>query len=131
MEAWLLQKQQIANDENYRDPTNLQSKMQKHAAFESELAANRGRVGAVTSEGEALIGGGHFAGLEIQARLDDLEAEWRSLQEASLVKRERLNDAYQVMSGINLSNCEMGNIWFVKKTLGVNFNLSLIRIFIL
>lgn len=97
MEAWLLQKQQIANDENYRDPTNLQSKMQKHAAFESELAANRGRVGAVTSEGEALIGGGHFAGSEIQARLDDLEAEWRSLQEASLVKRERLNDAYQVM----------------------------------
>lgn len=71
--------------------------MQKHAAFESELAANRGRVGAVTSEGEALIGGGHFAGSEIQARLDDLEAEWRSLQEASLVKRERLNDAYQVM----------------------------------
>ncbi|XP_054271663.1 spectrin alpha chain, non-erythrocytic 1 isoform X2 [Macrosteles quadrilineatus] len=97
VEAWLLQKQQIANDENYRDPTNLQSKMQKHAAFESELAANRGRVGAVTSEGEALIGAGHFAGLEIQARLDDLEAEWRALQEASLLKRERLNDAYQAL----------------------------------
>lgn len=112
MEAWLLQKQQIANDENYRDPTNLQSKMQKHAAFESELAANRGRVGAVTSEGEALIGGGHFAGQEIQARLDDLEAEWRSLQEASLVKRERLNDAYQVPSYLNQSQVDIDSFNF-------------------
>lgn len=91
-----MQKQQIACDENYRDPTNLQSKIQKHAAFESELAANRGRVNNVTTEGESLIAAGHFAGMEIQARLDELEAEWRQLQEASALKRERLNDAYQV-----------------------------------
>lgn len=92
----MLQKQQVANDENYRDPSNLQSKMQKHAAFESEIAANRGRVGAVTSEGEGLMRAGHFASKEIQERLDELEAEWRNLQEASLLKRERLSDAYQV-----------------------------------
>nr|XP_018898887.1 PREDICTED: spectrin beta chain, non-erythrocytic 1 isoform X2 [Bemisia tabaci] len=97
VEGWLLQKQQIACDENYRDPTNLQSKIQKHAAFESELAANRGRVNNVTTEGESLIAAGHFAGMEIQARLDELEAEWRQLQEASALKRERLNDAYQAL----------------------------------
>lgn len=51
VESWLREKQQVANDENYRDSTNLQSKIQKHAAFESELAANKGRVSAVTSEG--------------------------------------------------------------------------------
>ena len=55
VEGWLLQKQQVASDENYRDPTNLQSKMQKHAAFESEIAANKGRINSITSEGEALI----------------------------------------------------------------------------
>lgn len=97
VEGWLLQKQQVASDENYRDPTNLQSKMQKHAAFESEIAANKGRINSITNEGESLISAGHFAGAEIQARLDELEAEWRALQEASLLKRERLNDAYQVM----------------------------------
>ncbi|XP_075227745.1 spectrin beta chain, non-erythrocytic 5 kst isoform X2 [Lycorma delicatula] len=97
VEGWLIQKQQVAGDENYRDPTNLQSKIQKHAAFESELAANRGRVGSVTSEGESLISARHFAGMEIQARLDELEAEWRSLQDASTLKRERLNDAYQAL----------------------------------
>lgn len=96
MGGWILQKQQISADESYRDPTNLQSKIQKHAAFESELAANKSRVGAVTAEGEALINGGHFAAAEIQTRLNELEAEWRQLQESSALKRERLNDAYQV-----------------------------------
>jgi spectrin beta len=51
VEGWLHEKQQVAGDENYRDSTNLQSKIQKHLAFESELSANKGRVSAVTSEG--------------------------------------------------------------------------------
>lgn len=96
VEAWLHQKQQVASDESYCDPSNLQSKIQKHLAFALELTANRGRVGAVTSEGEALIGAGHFASMEIQARLDELEAAWRELQDSSQLKRERLSDAYQV-----------------------------------
>jgi len=96
VEAWLRQKQQVASDENYHDPSNLQSKIQKHVAFELELSANHERVGAVTVEGEALIGAGHFASMEIQAQLDELEAVWRELQESSHLKRDRLNDAYQV-----------------------------------
>ena len=96
MEAWLHQKQQVASDENYRDPSNLQSKIQKHVAFELELSANRGRVRAVTVEGEGLIGAGHFASMEIQAWLDELETVWQKLQDSSHLKRENLNDAYQV-----------------------------------
>lgn len=96
MEAWLHQKQQVASDESYRDSSNLQSKIQKHAAFELELSANRGRVCAVTAEGEALIAAGHFASMEIQAQLDELEAAWHRLQDSSQLKRDRLNDAYQV-----------------------------------
>ena len=96
MEAWLHQKQQVASDENYHDPSNLQSKIQKHVAFELELSANHRRVGALTVEGEALIGAGHFASMEIQARLDELETAWRELQESSHLKCGRLNDAYQV-----------------------------------
>ena len=37
----------VASDESYRDPTNLQGKLQKHQAFEAELTANSGRVNAV------------------------------------------------------------------------------------
>ena len=38
----------VASDESYRDPTNLQSKLQKHAAFQAELSSNKGRVDSVT-----------------------------------------------------------------------------------
>ncbi|XP_014671019.1 PREDICTED: spectrin alpha chain, non-erythrocytic 1-like [Priapulus caudatus] len=38
---WIQEKMQIACDESYRDPTNLQSKIQKHQAFEAELLSNR------------------------------------------------------------------------------------------
>lgn len=37
VERWLNQKMQVVCDENYRDPSNLQSKIQKHAAFDLEL----------------------------------------------------------------------------------------------
>ena len=97
VEGWLHEKQQVASDENYRDSSNLQSKIQKHLAFESELAANKGRVSAVTSEGEALVTEKHFASKEIQERLDELEAEWELLQETSKLKKNRLNDAYQAL----------------------------------
>lgn len=95
--GWLHQKQQVASDENYRDSSNLQSKIQKHAAFESELMANKGRVAAVVNEGEALIEESHYASKDIQERLDELETEWRLLQEASELKKNRLNDAYQAL----------------------------------
>ncbi|XP_031782461.2 spectrin beta chain, non-erythrocytic 1 isoform X3 [Nasonia vitripennis] len=97
VEGWLHEKQQVASDENYRDSTNLQSKIQKHVAFESELAANKGRVSAVTTEGEALVKEDHFASKEIQERLDELEAEWELLQETSKLKKNRLDDAYQAL----------------------------------
>ena len=45
--GWINEKLQLALDESYRDPTNLQAKLQKHQAFEAELAANRNRVDAV------------------------------------------------------------------------------------
>ena len=42
--AWIVEKQQIATDESYRDPTNLQGKLQRHQAFEAEVSANRGGI---------------------------------------------------------------------------------------
>lgn len=49
------------------------------------------------NEGETLIREGHFANEDIQRRLDEIEMEWRQLQETSATKRERLNEAYQVI----------------------------------
>ncbi len=87
----------MASDEAYRDPTNLQSKLQKQAAFEGELQANRGRVSQVTREGEQLMAAGHFASMEIQSQLDTLDSHWRQLLDASQLRRDRLQDAYQAL----------------------------------
>ncbi|XP_028171582.1 spectrin beta chain [Ostrinia furnacalis] len=53
---WIALKMQQAAEQNYRDLSNLQSKIQKQAAFESELAANKGRIDDVANHGEELIG---------------------------------------------------------------------------
>ena len=50
-EGWISEKLTVATDESYRDPTNLQIKLQKHQAFEAELSANKGRVDSVTQVG--------------------------------------------------------------------------------
>lgn len=53
MENWLQEKLQIALDESYKDPTNIQSKHQKHQAFEAELAANADRLQSLVATGQS------------------------------------------------------------------------------
>ena len=43
-ETWINEKRQIANDESFRDPTNLENKLQKHQEFEAEVNANEQRI---------------------------------------------------------------------------------------
>ena len=47
VENWMAEKLQLATEESYRDPANIQSKHQKHQAFEAELAANADRIQVV------------------------------------------------------------------------------------
>lgn len=97
VERWLSQKLQVAVDENYREPSNLQSKIQKHGVFDTELVANTSRVAAVIGEGEALIDSKHYAAEEIHQQLEMLETEWGKLQEASREKKIRLTQAYEAL----------------------------------
>ncbi|ETN64105.1 spectrin beta [Anopheles darlingi] len=97
VEKWITQKMQIALDENYREPSNLQSKIQKHAAFDAELCANSGRVTAIIEEGESLINAEHYASGVVQEQLDILESDWHKLREASREKKERLAEAYEAL----------------------------------
>lgn len=97
VERWLHQKLQIALDENYREPSNLQSKIQKHAVFDSELNANTSRVEAVIADGVRLVDAKHFASKEIISQLELLENDWQKLQESSRKKKERLSEAYAAL----------------------------------
>ncbi|XP_070576983.1 spectrin beta chain, non-erythrocytic 5-like isoform X4 [Ptychodera flava] len=97
VEAWIAEKLQIACDENYRDPTNLQGKLQKHQAFEAELTANKGRLESVGDEGAQLIANKHFASEEIQHKLTELEQSWEQLVDKSTEKKERLQESYHAL----------------------------------
>lgn len=46
-EIWIAEKLQIANDESFKDPTNLEDKCQKHHEFEAEINANEQRIQAI------------------------------------------------------------------------------------
>ena len=83
----------MALDESYYDLSNLQNKIQKHAGFEAEVAANKSRLVAINTEGDELCSRGHFASQEIAGQLEDLASEWTHLQDTSKLKRERLHEA--------------------------------------
>jgi hypothetical protein len=42
--GWINEKMIVATDENYRDASNLQGKLQKHQAFTGEIQANKKMV---------------------------------------------------------------------------------------
>ena len=58
---WIQEKMKTAQDEAYKDPTNLEAKLQQHQAFESELQANKGRIDVVVETGEELSMAEHYA----------------------------------------------------------------------
>ena len=94
---WINEKLQIALDESYRDPTNLQAKIQKHVAFDAEVSANRNRVDFVKEEGQGLTEEKHYASDDIKKRLEELELSWQALIAASAEKKDRLQDAYRAL----------------------------------
>ena len=53
IETWIQEKLQIAQEESYKDPTNIQSKHQKQQAFEAELAANSDRIATLIGAGQS------------------------------------------------------------------------------
>ncbi|KAL3106100.1 hypothetical protein niasHT_030387 [Heterodera trifolii] len=90
LEIWILEKLQTAAEESFRDPTNLQAKiqkhhdafvaevqsyldptnirgkLQKHGNFEQELRENRNRLDEIKAPGQELIQSGHYANEHIQ-----------------------------------------------------------------
>jgi spectrin alpha len=68
LEAWINEKLQTASDESYKDPSNLQGKLQKHEAFEAEVAAHRNSIVSLNNAGDEMIKANHFASTSIKVR---------------------------------------------------------------
>ncbi|KYQ58537.1 Spectrin alpha chain [Trachymyrmex zeteki] len=95
MENWIAEKLQLATEENYKDPANIQSKHQKHQAFEAELAANADRIQSVLAMGGNLIEKHQCAGSEdaVQKRLASIADQWEYLTQKTTEKSMKLKEA--------------------------------------
>lgn len=69
LESWINEKLQAASDESYKDSTNLQAKIQKHQAFEAEVAAHSNAIVVLDNTGQEMIKQNHFASSTIKKRL--------------------------------------------------------------
>ncbi|KAM9341571.1 spectrin beta chain, non-erythrocytic 5 [Symphorus nematophorus] len=95
--VWLNERNAVALDESWREPTNLQAKVLKHQSFEAEILANRYRVDAVTKEGEKLLSESRSAEVKVQPRLRELTDSWDALIHNCKEKKTRLQEAYQAL----------------------------------
>lgn len=95
IENWIAEKLQLATEESYKDPANIQSKHQKHQAFEAELAANADRIQSVLANGANLIEKRQCAGSEeaVQKRLESIADQWEFLTQKTTEKSLKLKEA--------------------------------------
>ncbi|NWW62036.1 SPTN5 protein, partial [Ifrita kowaldi] len=93
--AWINEKNSIAQDDSWKDPSNLQTKLQKHQTFQAEIMANRNRLDSIKSEGEKMLHERHYAPEAIQSRLQEMEELWEELLASCQDKWTKLQDAYK------------------------------------
>ena len=74
----MLEKLQLAQEENYKDPANVWSKHKKYQAFEAELTANADRIQSVLAMGQNLIDRKKCSSSEgaVQNRLESIAEQW-------------------------------------------------------
>uniref|UniRef100_A0A8I5ZKH2 Spectrin, alpha, non-erythrocytic 1 n=1 Tax=Rattus norvegicus TaxID=10116 RepID=A0A8I5ZKH2_RAT len=113
LEKWIQEKLQVASDENYKDPTNLQGKLQKHQAFEAEVQANSGAIVKLDETGNLMISEGHFASETIRTRLMELHRQWELLLEKMREKGIKLLQAQKLVQ--YLRECEDVMDWINDK----------------
>uniref|UniRef100_A0A2K5R8T0 Spectrin alpha chain, non-erythrocytic 1 n=1 Tax=Cebus imitator TaxID=2715852 RepID=A0A2K5R8T0_CEBIM len=113
LEKWIQEKLQIASDDNYKDPTNLQGKLQKHQAFEAEVQANSGAIVKLDETGNLMISEGHFASETIRTRLMELHRQWELLLEKMREKGIKLLQAQKLVQ--YLRECEDVMDWINDK----------------
>ncbi|KAK9409730.1 spectrin beta chain non-erythrocytic 5-like [Crotalus adamanteus] len=100
--AWMNEKNSIALDENWRDPSNLQAKLQKHQTFQAEIVANKNHLNRIKTEGEKMFHERHYASDVLQSRLQEIDELWDELLENCEEKKRKILDAYKALQFLHL-----------------------------
>lgn len=113
LESWIHEKLQVASDESYKDPTNLQAKIQKHQAFEAEVAAHSNAIVVLDNTGMEMINMSHFASETIRRRLEELHRLWELLLSKLAEKGMKLQQALVLVQFIR--HCDEVMFWINDK----------------
>lgn len=113
LESWIHEKLQAASDESYKDATNLQAKIQKHQAFEAEVAAHGNAIVVLDNTGMEMIGYGHFESEKIKQCLDELHRLWELLLRKLADKGQKLQQALVLVQF--LRHCDEVMFWINDK----------------
>nr|XP_056707864.1 spectrin beta chain, non-erythrocytic 5 [Euleptes europaea] len=95
--AWMNEKNIIALDESWRDPSNLSAKLQTHQTFQAEIIASRNDLDHIRAKGEKMLQEGHCAHDIIQSRLQEIEDIWDELLENCYEKGRKMQDACKAL----------------------------------
>ncbi|XP_074042234.1 alpha Spectrin isoform X2 [Leptinotarsa decemlineata] len=114
LESWILEKLQAASDESYKDPTNLQAKIQKHQAFEAEVAAHSNAIVVLDNTGREMINQNHYESETIRRRLEELHRLWEQLLSKLAEKGMKLQQALVLVQFIR--HCDEVMFWINDKS---------------
>nr|CAD7256489.1 unnamed protein product [Timema shepardi] len=100
-ESWIGEKQKKLEAEANKVEVNSMEdkvkKLQKHQAFQAELAAHKGRIDHIKDKGEKLVAKRHKASREIKSQLEHLLAAWRQLLQESNNRGRGLEEAQDIL----------------------------------
>lgn len=113
LESWINEKLQVALDESWKDPTNLQAKIQKQQAFEAEVSAHSNAIAELDANGSEMIQADHFASEVIKQRLEELHRLWELLILRLNEKSYKLQQAFILVQF--LRKCDEVMYWIRDK----------------
>lgn len=90
-----------------------QAKIQKHQAFEAEVAAHSNAIVVLDNTGSEMIAAGHFASETIRRRLDELHRLWELLLSRLAEKGMKLQQALVLVQF--LRHCDEVMFWIHDK----------------
>uniref|UniRef100_A0A6G1SQG5 Spectrin beta chain n=1 Tax=Aceria tosichella TaxID=561515 RepID=A0A6G1SQG5_9ACAR len=93
-ESWIKEKKRIlSSDDIGHDLSTVHMLIGKNKTLEDELGAHEQQTMDVLKSGEDLVKSGHQNSADIQARINQVEAEWDRLKELQAIRTNRLNEA--------------------------------------
>ncbi|XP_035467370.2 spectrin beta chain, non-erythrocytic 5 isoform X2 [Scophthalmus maximus] len=92
---WMEEKFKVAEDESYRDPTNVLRKLKRHEAAEREMQANQVWLDKLVQLGQEMLADEHHNSQSISRKTTQLSSRWRRLQDKMADRGDKLRQAGQ------------------------------------